>query len=133
VVTAIIISLLSDRQADADDQLPPGSTDRKGWWGDAYLDPLPDGSADLLGSKLWLRQRALATTQTQLAIETDISQALAWMLADNVAVSVQVTSQFLSATALSVTITIAQTLATGQTASRSFNAIWNFTLGQLFL
>ncbi len=129
--TAVILSLLCDRLADADDQLPTGSTDRRGWWGDAYLPPLPDGSPDFWGSKLWLRRRQLATVHTQRLIEDDCTQALQWMVADNVAASVVVTSRYLTNTELAVNIAINQRIAGGATALRSFDAVWNTTLGSL--
>ncbi len=56
LVTAVTIAFCTDRLAETSDSLPiPGSTDRKGWWGD-------DGAADIwngwpVGSRLWLMVR----------------------------------------------------------------------------
>lgn len=56
LVTAVTIAFCTDRLAEASDVLPiPGSTDRKGWWGD-------DGAADIwngwpVGSRFWLMKR----------------------------------------------------------------------------
>ncbi len=51
--TAVIISLLTDRLADADAVIPDGTRDRRGWWGDLVLD-VPDAppAPDLIGSQL---------------------------------------------------------------------------------
>jgi phage gp46-like protein len=56
LVTAVIIAFCTDRLAETSDALPiPGSTDRKGWWGD-------DGAAEIwngwpVGSRFWLMTR----------------------------------------------------------------------------
>lgn len=56
LVTAVTIAFCTDRLAETSDVLPiPGSTDRKGWWGD-------DGAADIwngwpVGSRFWLMAR----------------------------------------------------------------------------
>lgn len=56
LVTAVTIAFCTDRLAETSDVLPiPGSTDRKGWWGD-------DGAADIwngwpVGSRFWLMRR----------------------------------------------------------------------------
>jgi phage gp46-like protein len=56
LVTSVTIAFSTDRLAETSDVLPiPGSTDRKGWWGD-------DGAADIwngwpVGSRLWLMVR----------------------------------------------------------------------------
>ncbi len=56
LVTAVTIAFCTDRLAETSDKLPiPGSTDRKGWWGD-------DGAAEIwngwpVGSRLWLMRR----------------------------------------------------------------------------
>jgi phage gp46-like protein len=56
LVTAVTIAFCTDRLAETSDSLPiPGSTDRKGWWGD-------DGAAEIwngwpVGSRFWLMVR----------------------------------------------------------------------------
>ena len=131
--TAVCLSLLCDRVADPDDVLPIGSTNRGGCWFDAYLDPLPDGSPDYFGSKLWLRRRCLANTQTQLVIEKDIADALNWMVLDGAAAAVDVVSQYVTNTGLMNRITITQMLPGGQTALRRYDALWNTALGNLLI
>ncbi len=128
--TAILISLLTDRVADPDDALPPGTTDRRGWWGDAYLPTLPDGSPDHWGSKLWLRRRCTATPQNASLIQEDIEEALAWMTATGVATEVDVSTAWASAIGLNVSVTITQSKR-GQPVVSRFTALWNASLGTI--
>jgi phage gp46-like protein len=56
LVTAVTIAFCTDKLAETSDELPiPGSTDRKGWWGD-------DGAAEIwngwpVGARFWLMSR----------------------------------------------------------------------------
>ena len=128
--TAVLISLLCRRRADADDAVPPGA-DRGGWWGDAYLPPLADGSADYIGSKLWLDRNLEATVANGNRILSHIREALAWMISDGVAASIDVTGTWQSATSFAPVIEIAQIGTGGAAASRQFNLLWNTALGAL--
>ena len=55
--TAILISLFTDARV-RDEELPPGHTWRRGWWGDDVEDE-PDST----GSKLWTLRRSKATLE----------------------------------------------------------------------
>lgn len=93
LATAVIVSLFSDRLADASDKLPPGSDDRRGWWGDTDLQRLNPG--DLLGSRLWLLDRHTSDAKLPLVAKGYILEALQWLLDDGVAASVDVECFFL--------------------------------------
>ncbi|WP_338804415.1 phage GP46 family protein [Xenorhabdus griffiniae] len=82
--TAIIISLFTDRQARADDEID--GTDRRGWWGDSESDYQ-------IGSRLWLLHRQKLTTAAALAAEDYAREALQWMLDDGVAASIDIRTQ----------------------------------------
>lgn len=82
LLTAVLISLFTDAQADADDRIIDGSDDPRGWWGGA------------IGSKLWLRARAKPTSITLALAQRDIEQALAWLIEDDVAARVDVTTEW---------------------------------------
>lgn len=82
--TAIIISLFSDGRARDDDVLPSGD-DRRGWWGDAFLPP-----NDRIGSRMWLLEREKLTTATLLRLRDYAREALAWLIEDGIAASVNV-------------------------------------------
>ncbi|MBS1015400.1 phage GP46 family protein [Acetobacter persici] len=76
LITAIQISLLSDRAAEADWTY---SLDKRGWWGDADNDRP-------LGSKLWtLAYLPAANTQTYLGrAEGYAIEALSWLIDDGI-------------------------------------------------
>lgn len=79
--TAVMLSLYCDRRAEPDD-LPPSddARDRRGWWADQFAD-VP---GDLIGSRLWLLDRAKATNETVLRAREYVREALAWMIEDRV-------------------------------------------------
>ncbi len=84
--TACIVSFFTDRKADADADLPDGSGDRRGWWGDAFS--YVDGDED--GSQEWLLDRAKIETETLLAFGDYSKAALDWMKKDGVAAAVDI-------------------------------------------
>jgi phage gp46-like protein len=65
--TALVLAIFCDRRADPDDPLPPGITDRRGWWA------RPNG----IGSKLWLLKRAKVTTDTVRRAKEYLEEATA--------------------------------------------------------
>lgn len=84
--TAIMLSLFTDRQAEAGDVLPDGEDDRRGWWADAV--PVVEG--DKWGSRLWLLARSKQTAETLDRAQEYAREALAWLLTDKVAARVDV-------------------------------------------
>lgn len=74
--TAVFISLFTDRQASADDAIPDGTTDRRGWWADDSEHPI--------GSRIWLLDRSKQTQQTLRAAHDYITEALQWLIDDGV-------------------------------------------------
>jgi len=84
--TAVIISLFTDRRANADDTIPDGSNDLRGWWGDSFADI----DNDKIGSRLWLlgREKQLPSVLTRARQYAE--EALKWLVDDSVAESVEV-------------------------------------------
>ena len=82
LATAVLVSLFSDRRAEAD-ELPPGDSDRRGWWGDGVVD-----DNDRIGSKLWLLRRRKREPSLPDEAAATAREALQWMLDDGVAVAV---------------------------------------------
>lgn len=78
--TAVIISLLTDALAPVDAQLPDGSNDRRGWWGDAYSDVPGDST----GSLLWLLDPSKQLASAVQAAKDYVAAALQWMNDDGV-------------------------------------------------
>lgn len=119
--TAVIISLFSDRRAEADDVLPTGVTDRRGWWGDSFA----DFDGDQIGSRLWLllpskRQSA----QLERAVEF-AQEALAWLVQDEVASTVSVTAEWMGDSGLALGVVIERPSA----PSARFMFPWEATRG----
>ena len=85
LATAVIISLWTDRQANADDVLPSG-TDRRGWWGDE----LSATAGDKIGSRLWLNDSAKQLASVLLQDRAYAIEALQWLIDDGVASAVDV-------------------------------------------
>lgn len=73
LATAILLSLFTDRQANADDAIPDGTTDRRGWWGDPEI-----------GSRLWLLDRSKQTEAVRRKAADYIAEALQWLVDDGV-------------------------------------------------
>ena len=80
---ALLISLFSDRRAEADDELPFEDGDRRGWWAD-FINEFP------IGSRLWLLTRAKVTNETANTARDYIEEALAWMITIRLATSIDV-------------------------------------------
>lgn len=100
--TAVLISLFTNRRAEAGDVLPDGQTDRRGWWGDA----VPDVEGDQIGSRLWLLDRAKQTPDVLARAEEYARESLQWLIDDKVASGVDVTAEFPTRGALALTVVI---------------------------
>jgi phage gp46-like protein len=110
LLTAVLISLFTDAQAETDDTIPDGSDDPRGWWGGA------------IGSKLWLRMRSKALPVTLALVKHDIEQALAWLISDGVAASVTVLTAWVRRSVLGAQVTIRR--ADGTTRALAFAQVW---------
>jgi len=117
--TAIIISLFTDARADPDDLLPYAGADLRGWWGDAYA-PIP---GDVTGSKLWLLQRSKQTQDTLNRAQQYAQDALAWMIEDGVAASIEVTASFPSLGMLRLDIEVDRPSGPGRD---HYDYVWSF-------
>ena len=84
--TAVIVSLFSERRAEPADALPDGSSDRRGWWGDAYA----AAEGDRIGSRLWLLGREKDLAAVARRAEEYARESLAWFLEDGIARAVTV-------------------------------------------
>lgn len=87
--TAVMLSLWTDASAHADDVIPDGTDDRRGWWGNWQR---PEEIE--LGSRLWLLEREKSTEETRRRAEEYAAEALQWMLDDHVAIRVDVAASY---------------------------------------
>lgn len=86
IASAVVISLFTDRRAP--EGWRPEITDRRGWWGDEIA---PEGeAAEAIGSHLWLLRNEVATDAIALQAQVYATEALAWMIRDQVAASITV-------------------------------------------
>ena len=98
--TAVLLSLFTDRRVRPE-ELPPGVSWRRGWWGDGLND-----DQDQSGSKLWLLHRAKRTPDLLVRARGYASEALAWLVADGVATALDVATTYTPAGWLSIGISI---------------------------
>ena len=75
--TAVLVSLFTDARAGSEDDIPDGSDDRRGWWGESPDDPF--------GSLLWLNSRSKITAVTIEELRRRTSAALAWLVVEEIA------------------------------------------------
>ncbi|GGJ14278.1 phage GP46 family protein [Neoroseomonas lacus] len=121
--TAVLISLFSDALARADDEIPDGTDDRRGWWGDM---PVEGVAADPVGSRLWLLARAKRTEETRRRAEIYARDALAWMLTDGVAAAVDVTASWAGDRDDQLHLLVGiDRRSGGRTAREEFSVQWN--------
>lgn len=121
----VFVSLFTDATAAADEVIPDGTDDRRGWWGDM---PVAGEDAAPIGSRLWLLAREKATEVVRLRAESYAREALAWMVEMGVAAAVDVAAVFAGdrGDQLRITVTIRrQTVA--NPADPRFEFVWSRT------
>ncbi len=115
LTTAVLISAFTDRAALPDDILPPGVTDRRGYWGD-------DDPQHPWGSRLWLLARAKQTEETRHRAIDYLNECLQWLIDDGIAASVQVIADWLAPARLGAAAII--TKPNGDQIPVQFNYVW---------
>lgn len=117
--TAIIISLFTDARARDDDPLPaPG--DRRGWWGDAQ----PTIANDRIGSRLWLLNREKRLPSVVARASDYAREALAWLITDGVAATVDVEAEAIGEHTLAIGVAITRPDGPGR---QRFDFVWERT------
>jgi len=86
--TACLVSLFTDKLATPDFVPTDGTTDRRGWWADSFLD-------QPLGSNLWQLERAKKTRDTLGLARRYAQDCMQWLVDDGVAKSVEVNTAWL--------------------------------------
>jgi len=115
--TAVIISLFSDRR---ENQNPIDRTDKRGWWADA----VQSLDSELIGSKLWLLEREKATQETLNRAQSYASEALQWLVEQNIAETVEVEAVWLNQQAGRLCLQIQIAKPQGDVVGFEFNDIW---------
>lgn len=119
LVRAVVVSLFTWRRANPDDELP--ASDLMGWWGDSYAEI----AGDKIGSRLWLLSRSTLTQDTLRRAQEYATEALQWLLDDQVATSVTVTSSRLGVHSLGLTVVVTRA-ESGQVLNLRFADVWSY-------
>lgn len=82
LVSAVLVSLWSDARARADDSIPDGGDDVRGYWGQE--------TGDDFGSRLWLYDRSKMGAATENEVREAAQSALRWLVAEEIASEVTV-------------------------------------------
>lgn len=101
LLTAVLISIFTDRTAEPADVIPDGTTDPRGWWGDL-------GAASPIGSRLWLLSRAKALPATKVAAQGYLAEALQWLKDDGVVSAIDLYVEWTTPTMLGCRVTLHQ-------------------------
>lgn len=100
--TAVLVSLFTDRRAEATDQLPAGETSLRGSWVDAF----PTTPGDYLGSRLWLLGREKQLPEVLERAREYAAEALRWLVEDRIAARVEVETEGVSPGVLGIRVQI---------------------------
>lgn len=85
VNTAILLSYFTDRRAEPGDELPDGSTDRRGWWGDSFRN-------EPIGSRLWLLSREKSLPDVLNRAAAYARESVQWLINDGYVKKIVVTA-----------------------------------------
>lgn len=118
VVTAVLISLFTDRVANADDDIPDGSDDPRGWWGDA-------GQKYKIGSRLWLLDRVKQTDEVLKLARDYATEALQWLIDDGVVAKFTVLTEWTRGGMLGMQVVAYR--QDGTTVALNFSSAWDFS------
>ncbi|WP_322069971.1 phage GP46 family protein [Paraburkholderia bannensis] len=113
--SAVLVSLFTDRLANADDAIPDGTGDPRGWWGDI-------GEDKPIGSRLWLLDRSKQTQEVLNLARDYIIEAIQWLVDDGVIASMDVQTQWVRDTFLGAQIILYQ--PTGPQISMTYAWAW---------
>ncbi|HWV10734.1 MAG TPA: phage GP46 family protein [Pseudomonas sp.] len=113
--TAVLLSLYTDRRALAEDVLPDGGNDRRGWWCDAYSDR-PHGS------RLWLLSREKELDSVLRRAEEYAREALSWLIEDGIASALEIEAIHLRRGVLQLIVGIQR--PAGATLERRYDYVW---------
>lgn len=115
LLTAVIVSLFSNRVAAPDDDID--GVDRMGWWGDSYATV----NGDKIGSRLWELARSKQTQDTLNRAQQYCVEALQWLVDDGVAESFTVETANNGDAILAIAVNIYK--PTG-TSTFNFQYVW---------
>lgn len=116
--TALIVSLFTDARV-SDEELPPGETSKRGWWGDLF----PDVERDRIGSRLWLLDRSKQTNETLAQAKQYALESLQWLIDDEIASKLEVKTSYTERGVMEIIVSV--TKPEGQ-ITYDYSFIWDF-------
>jgi phage gp46-like protein len=123
LATAVILSLFTDARAGADDTLPHGQTDRRGWAGDEFM-PAATGQ-DAWGSLLWLLYAGKVTPDIPERARYYAAAALDWLVRDGIASRVDVAATWVrGASGIADRLAIRPTIWQPGQVSPVYDVLW---------
>lgn len=122
LVTAILLSVFTDRIASPDDAIPDGTNDPRGWWADDQDHPI--------GSRLWLLGRAKETTETLARAQDYLAEALQWLVDDGVVARFDITVEWTAPGMLGAQIVAYE--KSGTVLSLNSSAVWGAAGGATY-
>ena len=126
LLTAVIISLFTDRRAHDDDPLPDERvgvpSDMRGWWGDYFE---TEKRPDPIGSRLWLLWREKEMAVVVARAQEYASEALAWLTRDGRAARIEVNAVHAGPRMLAINIR-ALPLPGTEDAGREWNFMYDY-------
>ena len=114
-----IMSVFSNRLADNRTELPEGTDDRRGYWGNRLM-PIVGGTPFILGSKLWTLGRSKSLESVAAMARQFVANSLEWKITANEIVTVEVIAQRNNER---LELEIIETTPTG-TFEQSYNFDW---------
>lgn len=114
LATAVLNSFFSERLAEADDIIPDGTKNRRGWWGDPKL-----------GSRLWLLERSKLTKDTARQAQNYGAESLQWLIDDGVIVGARITAQVVARVPGRLVMGVVLYRSDGTTVALNFVWVWN--------
>lgn len=128
LLTAVIISLFSDRRANDDDPLPDERvglpSDLRGWWGDLLEDDAPYAE-NALGSRLWLLWREKDMDSVVARARQYAEESLQWLIRDGRVSGLHVTASRVSKGYLGISVQ-ALPVPGANEKSREWNFVYDY-------
>lgn len=118
--TSVWVSIFSDLLADPSDMTPDLGTDRRGWWADSGR-----SAGEAMGSLIWLYRREKRNEETRLKVERAAQAAVAWLVADGVAASVEVRAELIDRPRDAIALLVALTEPNGVRRDWKVDLLWS--------